>query len=70
MSMRWDYVSELLPPTGLVFISQVTYEHEEPVQNYIDRRKPINLSQRRFVRKSQADSPGTESRPPRWHADS
>jgi hypothetical protein len=70
MSMRWNYVPELLPPTGLLFISQVAYEHEEPVPNDIDRRKPINLSQRRFVLKSQADLPGTESRPPRWHADS
>jgi hypothetical protein len=25
-----DYVSELRPPTGLLFISQVTDEHGEP----------------------------------------
>jgi hypothetical protein len=30
MSMGWDYVSELLPPTGLLFILQETDEQEEP----------------------------------------
>jgi hypothetical protein len=29
MSMGSEYVSELLPPTGLLFISQVIYEHGE-----------------------------------------
>jgi hypothetical protein len=28
MSMGWDYVSEQRPPTGLLFIVQVIYEHE------------------------------------------
>jgi hypothetical protein len=27
ISMEWDYVSELRPPTGLFFIPQVMYEH-------------------------------------------
>jgi hypothetical protein len=25
-----DYISELLPPTGLLLISQVIYDHAEP----------------------------------------
>jgi hypothetical protein len=29
MSMMWDYVSELWPPTGLLFIPQVIYEFGE-----------------------------------------
>jgi hypothetical protein len=28
VSMEWDYVSELLPTTDLLFITQVKYEHE------------------------------------------
>jgi hypothetical protein len=28
MSIGWDYVSELLPPTGLLFISQVILSME------------------------------------------
>jgi hypothetical protein len=27
MLMGWDYVSELLPTKGILFISQVIYEH-------------------------------------------
>jgi hypothetical protein len=30
MSMGWEYVSEPRPSTGVLFIPQVTYEHEEP----------------------------------------
>jgi hypothetical protein len=37
--MRWDYVSELRPTTGLLFIPQVTYEHGKPWWNEIDRCK-------------------------------
>jgi hypothetical protein len=33
----WDYVSELRPPTGPLFILQVIYEHGEPWWNDIDR---------------------------------
>jgi hypothetical protein len=39
MSMGWDYVSELRPPTGLLFVPQVIYEYGEPRWNEIDRRK-------------------------------
>jgi hypothetical protein len=42
MSMGWDYVSELQPPTGLLFISQLTYEYREPRWNDTDREKPKN----------------------------
>jgi hypothetical protein len=38
MSMRWDNVSELRPPTGLLFIPCITYEHGEPWWSDIDRR--------------------------------
>jgi hypothetical protein len=31
--MGWDYVSEMRPPTGLLFISQVIHEHGEPWWN-------------------------------------
>jgi hypothetical protein len=36
MSMGWDYVSELRPPTGLLFIPHVTYERGQPWWNDID----------------------------------
>jgi hypothetical protein len=39
MSMGWDYVSELRPPTGLLFIPQVIYEHEEQLRNDNDMWK-------------------------------
>jgi hypothetical protein len=39
MSMGLKYVSELRPPTGLLFISHVIYEHGEPWLNDVDRRK-------------------------------
>jgi hypothetical protein len=39
MSMGQDYVSELRPPTGLLFIPQVIYEHGEPWWNDISRGK-------------------------------
>jgi hypothetical protein len=41
--MGWDYISELRPPTGLLFIPQVIYEHEEPLWNDIDSEKLIRL---------------------------
>jgi hypothetical protein len=43
MPMRWDYVSELRPPTGLLFIPQMIYECGEPRWIDIDRGKPKNL---------------------------
>jgi hypothetical protein len=37
MAIGRGYVSELQPPTGLLFISKVIYEHGEPWRNDIDR---------------------------------
>jgi hypothetical protein len=42
MSMGWDHVSELRPPTGLLFIPQMMYEYGDPRWNDIDRGKPKN----------------------------
>jgi hypothetical protein len=44
MTMGRDYVSELQLPTGLLFIPQVIYEHEEPRQYDIDRGKSHDSS--------------------------
>jgi hypothetical protein len=41
MSMGWDYVSELLPLTGLLLITQVIYERGETRWNDIDSEKQI-----------------------------
>jgi hypothetical protein len=40
MSIGRDYVSELRPPTGQLFISQMIHEYVEPRWNDIDRGKP------------------------------
>jgi hypothetical protein len=69
MSMVLDYVSELRPPTGLLSIPQVMYEHGEPRWNDIDRRKPKNLekslSQCHFVHhKYHKGWPRRETGPP------
>jgi hypothetical protein len=40
--MECGDVSELWPPTGLLFIPQVIYEYRELRWNGIDRRKPKN----------------------------
>jgi hypothetical protein len=45
MSMEWGYVSELRPPTFLLFISQPIYESGEPQWNDIDGGKPKNSEQ-------------------------
>jgi hypothetical protein len=37
--MGWEYFSEQLTQTGLLFISQIIYEYGEPRWNYIDRGK-------------------------------
>jgi hypothetical protein len=42
MFMGRDYVSKLLPPTGLLFILQIIHEYGEPWWDDIDRRKPKN----------------------------
>jgi hypothetical protein len=53
MSLWWNYVSELQPPSGLLFILQVIYEHVKARWNDIDREKPKKseeqLSQCHFV---------------------
>jgi hypothetical protein len=38
-----DYVSELRPPKGPLFVPQVIYEYGEPRWNYIDRGKLLIL---------------------------
>jgi hypothetical protein len=43
MPVGWEDVSELQPPTGLLFINQVIYEHGESWWNSTDRRIPKNL---------------------------
>jgi hypothetical protein len=35
-SVGWDHVSELRPPTGLLFVPQMVYEHGEPWWNAIN----------------------------------
>jgi hypothetical protein len=42
MSMERDYVSELRPPTGLLFTPQVIYEYGQPRWNDADRENPKN----------------------------
>jgi hypothetical protein len=42
MSMGWDYVSELQPLMGLLFIPQMIYKSVKPWWNYTDRGKPKN----------------------------
>jgi hypothetical protein len=34
MSTGRDYISELRPPTGLLFITQIIYEYEAKVELY------------------------------------
>jgi hypothetical protein len=42
MSMDRDFDSELLPPTGILFIAQAMYEYGEPWWNDVDRGKLNN----------------------------
>jgi hypothetical protein len=61
MSMGRDYVSELLPPKGLLFILQVIYEHEKIWWNDIDRENllihpselSVNLTSSHLVTKQE-----------------
>jgi hypothetical protein len=46
MSMERDYVSELRPPTGLLFSPQVIYEYGQPRWNDADREKPEELGEK------------------------
>jgi hypothetical protein len=48
MSMGGDDVSELRPPTGLLFNPQMIYEYGETQCSDIDRRKATNLQQNLF----------------------
>jgi hypothetical protein len=73
ISMDWDYVSELQPPTSLLFIPQIIYEYGEPRWNHVDRRKSKssekNLSYCHFVRfKSHMNWPERKPVPQRWEA--
>jgi hypothetical protein len=43
MSMGCDFVSELWPQMGQLFIPQVIYEYGEPRWNDIDREKTEEL---------------------------
>jgi hypothetical protein len=43
MSMGRDYVFELRPPVGLLFMPQVIYAHEKPWLNDTDWRKVIHV---------------------------
>jgi hypothetical protein len=46
MSMGWDYISELWPQTGLLFISRTIYEYGLPRWNDIDRWKNEELREK------------------------
>jgi hypothetical protein len=69
ISMGSDYISELWPPAGLLFIPQVIYEYGVPWWNGIDGKTEElgkNLSQCHCVHyKSRMDCPGCKPGPPR-----
>jgi hypothetical protein len=46
---RWEYASELSPPMGLLFITQMIHEYGGPWWNDIDRGNPKNLGGGRFI---------------------
>jgi hypothetical protein len=48
MSTRRDYVSELRPLTGLLFIPEMIYDSGEPWWNDTDRGKPKNSEKKPF----------------------
>jgi hypothetical protein len=60
MPMKCDDVSELQPPTGLLFIHHMIHEHGEPRWNDIDRvnRRTRKETCHSVLRISYMDSPG------------
>jgi hypothetical protein len=62
MSMAWDEVSELRPPTGLSLIPYMTWEWRDTVELYWQgerKNSEKNLSQSQFVQhKSHTELPG------------
>jgi hypothetical protein len=67
MSMGWDYVSELRPSTGLLFIPKMIHEYGESWRNDTDRKKQNNsekscssntLSKTNPIRIDQGATPG------------
>jgi hypothetical protein len=68
MSKGWDYVSELWPPTGLLFIPQVIHENGEPWWNDIDSGK-LKHSQKKLCQCHYVhvmDWPRSKPKPPWW----
>jgi hypothetical protein len=73
MSVGWDCVSELWPPTGPLFVPQMIDEYGEPRWNDFDRAKPKNSEKSPFQchfvhHKSYMDWPGRKSGSPQWEA--
>jgi hypothetical protein len=46
MSIGWDYVFEVRPPTGLLFILQTIHEYGQPQWNDTDRGQWKNLGKK------------------------
>jgi hypothetical protein len=71
MSMGWDYVSELWPPVGLLFILQMIYEYGEPWWNDIGSVNPKSQKETcpsAILSTSHIYWLGHELRPPQWEA--
>jgi hypothetical protein len=61
LSMGWEYVSELRPSAGLLFITQVTYEHGESCWIISTHEKSWFFNQSSLVILS-AESSGSKAR--------